>query len=334
MLSLKTPGLGLHAGRMRPGSVTFAIFDGYQALDLSGPFEVFSHAGYSCQVVAPTHGPVRSSHGLSVNPDLSVSSADPRQTDTLIVAGGNGVYAARSETNLIDWIAMAATRAQRIASVCSGTFLLAEAGLLAGHRVTTHWKCAAQLAREYPDVVVDCEPIFIRDEHVWTSAGVTAGMDLALALVEADLGQAVALDVARELVMFLHRPGNQSQFGVPLWNTKPATDVIRVVVDAIHSDPGRRHSIADLASLAGLSTRHLQRRFTQELGLPAATYVERVRVEAAQRALVQQDDPVEAVARHYGFGTAETLRRTFHRLVGTAPSDYRERFRSPAKDSR
>ena len=313
---------------MRPGSVTFAIFDGYQALDLSGPFEVFTHAGYTCQVVAPAHDLVRSSHGLMVHPDCSVSTADPRQTDTLIVAGGNGVYAARSDRNLVDWIATAATKAKRIASVCSGTFLLAEAGLLAGRRVTTHWKCADRLAREYPDVLVDCEPIFIRDGKVWTSAGVTAGMDLALALVEADLGQTAALDVARELVMFLHRPGTQSQFSVPLWNTKPTTDVIRVVVDAIHSDPGGRHGIAELASLAGLSERHLQRRFTRELGLPPATYVERVRVEAAQRALVQRDDPVEAIARHYGFGTAETLRRTFHRLVGVAPSDYRQRFRT------
>jgi transcriptional regulator GlxA family with amidase domain len=153
-------------------------------------------------------------------------------------------------------------------------------------------------------------------------------MDMALALVEADLGPQTALGVARELNMFLRRPGSQSQFSVPLWSTQPTTDTLRNVVDAIHTDPGARHGIDDLASLAALSPRHFQRRFTQEIGLPPAAYVERVRIEAAQRDLSERDDPVEAIARRYGFGTAETLRRTFHRIVGIAPSDYRARFRT------
>jgi transcriptional regulator GlxA family with amidase domain len=181
---------------------------------------------------------------------------------------------------------------------------------------------------------VDRDPIFIRDGRIWTSAGVTAGMDLALALVEDDLGRDVAHAVAQQLVLFLRRPGSQSQFSVPLWSAQPATDPIRAAVSAIHADPGAPHGIADLAGHAGLSPRHLQRRFTAELGTPPAAYVERVRVEAAQRALTGTDDPVETIARRYGFGTAETLRRAFHRNARVAPSDYRDRFRSTKENTR
>jgi transcriptional regulator GlxA family with amidase domain len=313
---------------MEPGKVTFVIFDRYESLDLAGPYEVFGEAGYELDVVAPKTGPVRSSKGLPVHPDRSVRTADPRDIDTLLVTGGDGVFAARSNRRLVDWIVAAAASATRVASVCSGAFLLAEAGLLDGRRVTTHWRKADRLAADYPDVVVDVEPIFIQDGRYWTSAGITAGMDMALALVESDLGPRSALDVARELNLFLRRPGNQSQFSVPLWSTPPENDVLRRVVDAIHTDPGGRHGISDLAEVAGLSPRHLQRRFTSEVGLPPAAYVERVRIEAAQRDLSERDDPVEAIARRYGFGTAETLRRTFHRIVGIAPSDYRARFRT------
>lgn len=313
---------------MEPGTVTFVIFDGYETLDLAGPFEVFGEAGYDLRVVAPQAGPVRSSKGLSVYADRAVTTTDPHRTDTLVVPGGHGVYAARSDRKLVDWVAAVATSARRVTSVCSGAFLLAETGLLDGRRVTTHWRQAERLAQDYPALVVDGDPIYIQDGRFWTSAGITAGMDLALALVEADLGARTALDVARELNLFLRRPGSQSQFSVPLWSTQPASDVLRGVVDAIHTDPGARHDISELASLAGLSPRHLQRRFTHEIGLPPAAYVERVRIEAAQRALAERDDPVETIARRYGFGTAETLRRTFHRLVGIAPSEYRARFRT------
>jgi transcriptional regulator GlxA family with amidase domain len=313
---------------MRPGTVAFVIFDAYESLDLAGPFEVFGEAGYDLQIVAPKRGLVRSSKGLPVYADASVGTFDPSRTDTLVVTGGNGVFAARSNRRLVGWVASAAHSARRVASVCSGAFLLGETGLLDGRRVTTHWRKADQLAQDYPKLHVDSDPIFIQDGRFWTSAGITAGMDLALALVEDDLGQQVALGVARELNLFLRRPGNQSQFSVPLWSTPPTSDVLRRVVDAIHTDPGGQHGIAELAELAGLSSRHLQRRFTSEIGLPPAAYVERVRIEAAQRDLSERDDPVATIARRYGFGTAETLRRTFHRIVGIAPSDYRARFRA------
>jgi transcriptional regulator GlxA family with amidase domain len=257
-----------------------------------------------------------------------LASLDPSRPGTLMVMGGWGVDTAGFDRSLLDWVAAAATTADRVASVCCGAFILAEAGLLDGRRVTTHWRDAERLAREYPAVIVDSDPIFIQDGRIWTSAGVAAGMDLALALVEADLGPQKALDVAREVVLFLRRPGSQSQFSVPLWSALPPTDAVRRVVEAIHLDPGAPYGIDDLASLAGLSPRHLQRRFTKETGLPPAVYVERVRVEAAQRCLAEGDDPVETIARRCGFGTAETLRRTFHRLVGIAPSEYRDRFRT------
>jgi transcriptional regulator GlxA family with amidase domain len=313
--------------------VVFVVFDGFQPLDLTGPHEVFHSAGddYVCEVVAPRAGPVRSVSGLLVHAGHGVADLGPAGIDTLVVVGGRGVDQARQDEALVSWIAAAAAGARRVASVCSGAFLLAAAGLLDGRRVTTHWAREQQLAREHPEVRVDCEPIFVRDGPVWTSAGVTAGMDLALALVEDDLGRDVAHAVARQLVLFLRRPGGQSQFSVALWSRQPATDPVRAAVTAIHADPGARHDISGLAAHAGLSPRHLQRRFTAELGVPPAAYVERVRIEAAQRALTEGDEPVEAIARRYGFTTAETLRRTFHRRLGIAPSEYRARFRSTAE---
>jgi transcriptional regulator GlxA family with amidase domain len=316
-----------------PRRTVFVIYDGFQALDLVGPHEVFAHAaqltgGYRREVVAPSAGPVVSSSGLPVHAAHGIADADPAEIDTLVVAGGRGVDQARTDEALVAWIAAAGHRARRVTSVCSGVFLLAAAGLIDGRRVTTHWGRAEQLTREHPEAMVDCDPIFIADGRVWTSAGVTAGMDLALALVEDDLGRDVAHAVAQELVMFLRRPGSQSQFSVPLWSAQPRTDPIHAVVTAIHNDPGAAHGIADLARHASLSPRHLQRRFTAEIGTSPSAYVERVRIEAAQRALADGDEPVDTIARRCGFGTAESLRRAFHRARRIAPSDYRSRFRS------
>jgi transcriptional regulator GlxA family with amidase domain len=323
-----TQGKGVNQRR-----IVFVIFDGFQTLDLVGPHDVFQHAArltgsYRCGVVAPACGSVRSATGLPVHADNGVADVDPGTVDTLVVAGGRGVDAAGDDLALVSWIAAAGENARRVTSVCSGVFLLAAAGLISGRRVTTHWAREQQLREAYPEVTVDCDPIFIRDGRVWTSAGITAGLDLALALVEDDHGREIAHAVAKELVMFLRRPGTQSQFSVPLWSRQPRTGPIRTVVCAIHADPGAAHGIADLAGQAGLSPRHLQRRFTAEVGMPPAAYVERVRIEAAQRALTEGDDPVESIARRCGFGTAETLRRAFHRNTRVTPSDYRDRFRT------
>ncbi|MFJ9696288.1 GlxA family transcriptional regulator [Kitasatospora sp. NPDC101183] len=311
--------------------VVFVVFEGFQAVDLVGPHSVFHYAqqtagGYDCRVVAPRAGAVRSSSGLPMVAEEGIGDLGPGGLDTLVVVGGPGVNEARRDAALVEWIAEAAAGARRVASVCSGALLLATAGVLDGRRVTTHWARGRQLAEEHPELTVDCDPIFIKDGRVWTSAGVSAGMDLALALVEDDHGPEVALAAAREMVLYLRRPGNQSQFSVPLWSAQPASDPVRTVVRAVQDDPGGPHTVAAMAARAGLSPRHLQRRFAAELGLGPAAYVERVRVEAARRALTEADEPVAAIARRLGFGTAETLRRTFHRRVGIAPGEYRARF--------
>jgi transcriptional regulator GlxA family with amidase domain len=313
--------------------IVFVIFAGFQSLDLTGPYEVFQQANrrsaaYHCQVVARQAGLVRSGSGLPVHAGHGIDELPPGAVDTLVVAGGGGVDAARADAALVSWIAAAGAGARRVTSVCSGVFLLAAAGLATSQRVTSHWGRADQLAREFPGLAVDCDPIFIQDGRLWTSAGVTAGLDLALALVEDDLGRDVAHAVAQELVLFLRRPGSQSQFSVPLWSAQPATGPVRAAVTAVQASPGARHTVGDLAARAQLSPRQLQRRFTAELGVPPAEYVERVRLEAARRALAEGDDPVATVARRCGFGTAESLRRAFHRQLGVAPSDYRDRFRS------
>src|SRR6266568_253765 len=281
-LTPRRPGLDTEDVTSR--RIVFLIFDGFQPLDLVGPHEVFSHAGvlspdagYVCQVAARSAGPVRAASGLLVHAGYSLADLDPAGVDTVVAVGGYGVDLARHDRALVGWLAEAGRTARRVTSVCSGVFLLAAAGLVEGCRVTSHWGRAEQLAAEHPEVTVDCDPIFIRDGRVWTSAGVTAGMDLALALVEDDLGPEVARDVARYLVLYLRRPGSQSQFSVPLWSAQPASDPIRAAV---------------LARQAGLSPRHLQRRFTAERGIPPAAYVERVRIEAAQRALAEGSDPV------------------------------------------
>jgi transcriptional regulator GlxA family with amidase domain len=333
-VSLTPQRQGFHTEDMSSRRIVFLIFDGLQPLDLVGPHEVFSQAvvlspdaGYVCQVAARAAGAVRAASGLLMHARYALADLDPAGVDTVVAVGGYGVDVARHDRALVEWLAEAGRTARRVASVCSGVFLLAAAGLVEGRRVTSHWGDAARLAAEHPEVVVDCDPIFIRDGRVWTSAGVSAGMDLALALVEGDLGPEVARDVARYLVLYLRRPGSQSQFSMPLWSAQPSTDPIRAAVSAVHADPGARHGITELAAQARLSPRHLQRRFTAELGVPPAAYVERVRIEAARRALAEGYDPVHAVARRCGFGTAETLRRVFQRRLGLAPSDYRDRFR-------
>src|SRR6516162_1634220 len=324
----------LQTEEMTARRIVFLIFDGLQPIDLVGPHEVFSYAGrlshdgeYRCQVAARAAGPVRTPSGLLIHAEHSVFDLGPAGIDTIVVVGGAGVDAACRDGVLVEWLAAAGRTARRVASVCTGVFLLAAAGLAEGRRVTCHWSRAGQLAAGHPGLTVDANPIFIRDGRIWTSAGVTAGMDLALALVEEDLGAQVARDVARYLVLYLRRPGSQSQFSVPLWSAQPSTDPIRAAVSAVHADPGARLGITDLAAHARLSPRHLQRRFAAEIGTPPASYVEQVRIESARRALTEGDDPVDAIARRCGFGTAETLRRVFQRRLGVAPSEYRDRFR-------
>lgn len=310
--------------------VVFLVFGDFQILDLTGPLEVFSQAermrpgSYTIRTVALDPGRVTASCGLPV----FAEPARPTEADTLVVVGGRGVSAAFRDDRLVAWIADAATRVRRITSVCSGAFLLAQAGLLDGRRATTHWRSCAELAELFPKVSVDPEPIFVHDGPVWTSAGVTAGIDLALALVEADHGGAMARAIARQLVVFVQRPGGQTQFSAQLAAQRPTREPLRTVQSYIAEHPDADLSVAALADRAGMSERHFARVFRAETGLSPAAHVEAVRVETARRLLETTPDALDRIARAAGFGTIATMHRAFRRTVRVTPGEYRSRFRS------
>lgn len=308
--------------------VVVVVFDGVQSLDVTGPLEVFAGAahapgaGYRVRTASLGGGAVVCSSGLGLVPSAALEGVG--RVDTLVVPGGEGTRG--EQPALVGWLRGHAGGAGRVASVCTGAFLLAEAGVLDGLRVTTHWAFCERLAREYPSVRVDPEPIFVRQGRVVTSAGVTAGIDLALALVEEDLGGAVALEVARHLVVFLRRPGGQAQFSTHLSAQAVRRDPVREVQHWIAEHPEGDLSVGALAGRAGLSPRQFARVFVREVGCTPGRYVERVRVETARRLLEEGEAPVVAVARRCGFASAEVMRRAFVRAVGCAPARYRERF--------
>jgi transcriptional regulator GlxA family with amidase domain len=311
--------------------VVLCAFNRLQALDLVGPVEVFSMAArisagaYTTEVVAADKDGVSTSSGLQLRPDRTLASCRG-PIDTLIVAGGEGVPAALADGRVVRFIERAAPRSRRVASVCNGAFFLAAAGLLDGRRATTHWSGCETLARRHPEIEVDEDAIFVKDGDVYTSAGVTAGMDLSLALVEEDLGRRTALEVARWLVLFLKRPGGQSQFSTQLSaqiaEREPLRDLQAWIADHLDADL----SVAALAERAHMSPRNFARAFRGEVGVTPAAYVEAARVEAARVALDGTREPIESIARRCGFGTVETMRRAFHRRLGVGPSSYRERF--------
>ncbi|HEY7951423.1 MAG TPA: GlxA family transcriptional regulator [Solirubrobacteraceae bacterium] len=321
-----------------PREVLIVVYPGVQSLDLTGPLEVFSGAqlllelepddarpGYHVTVLSGDGAPIETSSGLTITPDTSLSNA-PADIDTLIVAGGYGCIHASEDLALIDWLRHASAAARRTASVCTGAFLLAQAGLLNGRRATTHWASAQELAKRYPAVEVDPDPIFLRDGDIWTSAGVTAGMDLALALVEEDLDRELALTLARHLVLFLRRPGNQSQFSATLAAQEPQREPLREAQRYAVENPAADLSVEAMAERAHLSPRHFARSFRAEVGVTPARYIEHVRLEAARRRLEDTSDSVGAIADSCGFGTPETMRRAFLRALGVGPAEYRRRF--------
>lgn len=261
--------------------------------------------------------------GLASAPLPSVSAP----LDTLLLAGGPGVEAAAADLVLVDWVRQRAKQARRVASVCTGAFLLAAAGVLDGRRAATHWSMCTELARRFPAVRVESDPIFVRDGEVWTSAGVTAGIDLALALVEEDLGRTVALAVARYLVVFLKRPGGQAQFSTAL-SLQAAEDKFGALHDWINRHLADDLSLPLLASRVSMSERSFSRHYVAETGMTPAHAVERLRVEAARRLLANSRLPVKQISRRCGFGSEETMRRSFLRLLAASPQDYRSRFSS------
>jgi transcriptional regulator GlxA family with amidase domain len=319
--------------------VAMIVYPDVQILDVTGPLEVFARTSrwlidhgrrgepaYTVELVAARRGPVVCSSGLELL--VRRSFADVRGgIDTLLVAGGIGFLRELGERAVVSWIRRMAPRVRRLASVCTGAFLLAEAGLLDGRRATTHWRRCGELADRYPRITVDPDPIFVREGRVYTSAGVTSGMDLALALVEEDQGPDVALAVARELVMFVKRPGGQSQFSVPLMAQATEHEPIRELQVWINEHLAADLSVVTLARRAAMSPRNFARVFTREVGVTPARFVERARVEAARRRLEESSLGVDAVASECGFGSAEIMRRTFLRTLRVNPADYRHRFR-------
>jgi transcriptional regulator GlxA family with amidase domain len=337
ILSLLPNAASAHDQLMTSRSVAIVAFPGVQSLDVTGPLEVFASASrllahtrdiddaYQVEVLGPEPGSLSTSSGLELVARGALGRRR-RRIDTLVIAGGEGVRAAAERRRFVAAIRRQAERARRVASVCTGAFLLAEAGLLDGRRVTTHWRWCQALQERYPSLEVDPDPIYIRDEHIYTSAGVTAGMDLALALVEDDWGREVALSVARLLVLFLKRPGGQSQFSATLAVQHAHRDPLRRlqtwIVDNIDADL----SVRELARRAGMSERNFARAFSREVGQTPARYVESARIEAARRHLEESSASVEEIAWACGFGSAETMRRAFVRRLRVSPADYRKRF--------
>jgi transcriptional regulator GlxA family with amidase domain len=333
---------------LQPRRVAMLIFGGCAALDVAGPLEVFGFAerwlqltgqapgsgfanhlsgsAYALTVLARQPGPVTTMSGLQIVAERAIGEAD-EDIDTLIIAGGMGVEQARKDPDLVAWINGMAGRVRRVASICTGAFLLAESGLLKGRRATTHWNYCHQLAAEFPDVTVEPDRIAVRDGAVYSSGGITAGIDLTLSLVEEDWGRETATMVGRWILVFPNRPGGQSQFSACLMNGLGARQDFRELQDWIVGHPGEELSVETLAARMSMSPRHFARTFEREVGLTPAKFVELARLERARAQLEQTRLPVESIARQCGFSTTEQMRRTFQRALKVSPLDYRARFR-------
>jgi transcriptional regulator GlxA family with amidase domain len=311
-----------------------------QILDVVGPLEVFARTSrwlretgtrradaYAVELIGLTEGVLRTSSGLRLEADRAFAAVRGG-LDTLLVSGGIGSGRALEDRALLQWLRRQSVRVRRLAGVCTGAFLLAEAGLLAGRRATTHWAYCDRLAAAHPDVAVEADRIYVRDGSIYTSAGVTAGMDLALALVEEDHGREVALEVARQLVLFLRRPGGQAQFSTQLSVQLAYREPLRQLQTYIVEHPDADLTVPSLARRVSMSPRNFARAFAKETGVTPARFVESARVEAARRLLEDTSAGLKEVARATGLGTAESLRRAFLRALGVPPHAYRERFAS------
>jgi transcriptional regulator GlxA family with amidase domain len=323
-----------------PRQIGILVYPGILLLDAVGPLDVFAAANlvvaersphcpiaYQVEIWADRVGAIEGSSGVGLIATRSIAKAAPFELDTLVVAGATVLDDPRRQP-CIDWLRQATGGIRRVGGICTGVFLLAEAGLLDGRRAVTHWAFCDELARRYPAIRVEPDPIFLRDGPFYTTAGVTAGMDLALALVQDDLGRDVALDIARRLVLFLKRPGGQSQFSahlaVQLDADNPIAELQRWILDHLDTDL----TIEALAERVHMSPRNFVRNFEREAGAPPGVFVERARLDAARRALEDGKDQLETIAKHCGFTSAEILRRLFQRRLGVSPTAYRERFRS------
>lgn len=315
--------------------VGILVFDGMKMLDLAGPAEVFAEANltgahYEIGIVSADGRPARSSIGMTVPVDAS--AADGIRYDTVLIAGGEVFPSTPVGVELVDAARSLAAASGRIASICTGAFVLGAAGLLDRRRATTHWKHTAELARRHPSTRVEPDAIFVRDGSVYTSAGVTAGIDLALALLEADQGPDFARTVARSLVVYMQRAGGQSQFSASLQGPAPRTPLLRLVADTVTADPTADHSLTALATAVRVSPRQLIRLFHDELGTTPGRYVELIRFDMAKALLDAGHNATQAAALA-GFPSYESLRRAFIRHLSLSPRKYQSRFATTRRDT-
>ncbi|QOR38252.1 helix-turn-helix domain-containing protein [Billgrantia diversa] len=317
-------------------TVALLAYPDCQLLDVSGPWQVFASANdvsglslYRMHLVADAPGSVTTNGGLALQADIAWRDLDTLgPVDTLLVAGGRGVTAQSRRPDLLYALSERSCQVLRLGSICTGAFLLAAAGLLDGRQATTHWRHCARLASDYPAIQVVPDALYVESAGRFTSAGVTAGIDLALSLLEADHGSVLAGQVARELVLFLRRPGGQSQFSEVLASQHRTSGALRRLIDRLHADPAAPHQMEELAESLGVTPRHLSRLFRQQLDTSPGTYLTRLRLEQARLALVasEQPPPLEPLARQWRLGSAEQLRRLFQRHYGVSPSLYYQRF--------
>ncbi|EPR9734702.1 GlxA family transcriptional regulator [Enterobacter bugandensis] len=315
--------------------ITLLAFPRVQLLDVVGPADVFAEAArqlgnpraYSVEVIGTRKGMIKGSNGLKIGIDKTFETSKGK-IDTLLVAGSPYIDEIALDPALQDWLRRQMKSVRRIGSVCSGAFILATAGLLDGRHVTTHWNCSAKLAREHPKTHVHPDSIYIKDGNLYTSAGVTAGMDLALALVEEDYGRKLALSVAREMVMFFKRPGGQAQFSAQLAAQTAERSVIREVQDYVVEHLKSDLSVPTLAARAGMSERNFARTFKTEVGMTPAEFVELARIDVARRLIEDADVSLKRLASTVGYANTDGFRRAFMRRIGVRPRDYRKRFSS------
>lgn len=311
-------------------TVAVVALPGVQLLDVSGPLDVFAQANieagkefYALKVIACQRGPIRSSSGARLLAD-GIAGEGNERIDTLLVAGAPNAGKIALSPHILKWLRTAAKRSRRYGSICTGAFVLASTGLLDGHRVTTHWAATEDLARAFPRIQIDEDALYVRDRKLRTAAGVTAGLDLALVLVEEDLGRDIAKRVAGQLVMYFKRPGGQLQFSRK-GETRPiGHSVLQEIQRWVAATPDLDHTIASLAKRAGLSPRHFARLFHAEVGITPAAWVEASRVTTARTLLENGHDTPKLVASKCGFANADTLRRAFKKHVGVTPAEYRK----------
>ncbi|SDI64017.1 GlxA family transcriptional regulator [Alloyangia pacifica] len=320
--------------------VQIVIYRGFKCMEAVGPVNVFTAANrylaaashparYDVELIAPTPGPVQSESFLTLTAERALAEATPQ--DTVMIAGALEIEEAlRGNPQIVDWCRRHAAQARRFASLCTGTFFLAEAGLLDGRRATTHWSVAARLQQAYPDVRVEADAIFLREDNLYTSAGVTAAIDLALAFVEQDFGRDLALSVARDMVIYLKRPGGQSQFSAVLTGQAQVRSGIADIRTWIHANLERKLQTGDLAQRAGMSERNFVRQFTRDVGQNPSDYVMNARCERATTLLLETGLPVKTIAHRVGFSSDDQMRKVFNRKFSLTPREYRERFSTAA----